>query len=84
MSYNKSIVPGILIEFRGSLDSYDYPDCDHPKDHLYILAEIKTIECHEHEHDTLVFYGLIEERFISVYRRFIEGSIKNKLADIVA
>jgi len=84
ISNNKSIVPGILIKVRGGLDSYEY----HPEDRFYILTEIKTIDGYDHEYDheydMLIFYGLTEERFFSVYRWHIEESIKNEATNTVA
>jgi len=81
MSYNKSIVPGILIEFRGSLGYFGnyYDNSLSNKDHFYILTETKIIECH----DMLIFYGLTEERFFPVYRWHFDESIGNGAANIV-
>ena len=78
ISNNKSIVPGILIKVRGGLDSYEY----HPEDRFYILTEIK--DGYDPEYDMLIFYGLTEERFFSVYRWHIEESIKNEATNTVA
>jgi len=84
VSYNdKSIVPGILIKVKkglGSVSGY----YTKPEDHFYILTEIKTKDGYEHKHDTLVFYALAEERFFPVYRWYIEESIDDGTADIVA
>jgi len=75
---NKSIVPGILVKTKVSLDSYEY----HPEDRFYILTEIK--DGYDPEYDMLIFYGLTEERFFPVYRCYIEESIKNGFANTVA
>ena len=85
MSYNKSIVPGILINHKGSLDNFSnyYKNSLSNKDHLYILTEIET-EDDRCDHDHLIFYGLTEEQFFSLYRWYIEESIDDGTADIVA
>jgi len=80
---NKSIVPGILIKTKVGYFGIYYDNSLSNEDHLYILTEIKIIECHEHEHDTLVFYDLIEERFISVRRRYVERYIEDGAIKIV-
>jgi len=86
MRINKSIVqeivPGMLIKTQRRLAYFGkeiYPEyC------FYILTEIKIRNGHEHEHDTLVFYGLAEERLISVYRWYLERYIGNGSIEIVA
>ena len=95
MSYNKSIVPGILIKIKegieyfinytkidnsGRIDNYDnLEDC------FYILSEIKTdYSDPDHGHDILVFYGLTEESFFYRSRWFIERCVGNGSIKIVA
>jgi len=83
MIINKSIVPGILIKTKVGYFGIYYDNSLSNKDHLYILTEIKTIDRQEREHDTLVFYGLIEERFFSVSRWYFERDTKDGSVDIV-
>ena len=80
---NKSIVPGILISHKGSLDSVHgyYKKSLSNKDHFYILTEIETKIDKE---DILIFYALTEERFFSVYCWYVEESIGNGTTVIVA
>jgi len=75
---NKSIVPGILIKSKRDLGYFGNEN--YPEYRFYFLTEIKR----DDGHDILVFYGLTEGKFISVYRWYVEKSILNKLADIVA
>ena len=81
MIINKSIATGILVKFKKGLGYFG----DDPEERFYILTEIiKTTDLYEHEHDTLVFYGLIEERFLHLYRWHIERYIEDGVANIVA
>jgi len=79
---NKSIVPGILIKSERDLGYFGKEH--HLEEHFYILTEIKTIDGYDHEYDMLIFYDLIEERFISVYCWYVEESIGNGTTVIVA
>jgi len=92
ISNNKSIVqeivPGILIKtkigiknigyFGNNIDNYTKTKLE---DHLYILTEIETKNGKD---DNLVFYGLTEGQFVSVYRLHFENYIINGTIDIVA
>ena len=85
MSYKK-IAPGILVKFKKGLGNFGIIGNEHhPEERFYILTEIiKTTDLYEHEHDTLVFYGLIEERFLHLYRWHFERYIEDGVANIVA
>jgi len=80
----QEIVPGILIKTKVGYFG-NFGNEHHPEERFYILTEIiKTTDRYEHEHDTLVFYGLIEERFLHLYRWHIERYIEDGVANIVA
>jgi len=87
MIINKSIVPWILIKVRGGL-GFVNEHCSlnehHSEYRFYILTEIKTIDGYDHEYDMLIFYGLTEEQFFRRERWFVEKSIDDGTADIVA
>jgi len=79
MIINKSIVPGILVKTKvGYFFGYEH----HPEDRFYILAELETEDVHGR--NMLVFYGLTEGRFVSVYRWHIEMYIESETTNIVA
>ena len=81
MNNNKSIVPGILIKIRAGIGN-PIGDYDNSKDRFYILAEIETED--RPDRDTLVFYGLTEEEFISKSRWHIERYVENGSINLVA
>jgi len=83
MSYNKSIVPGILVKAKAGLGYFNnkIDHYNHPEDRFYILIEIETNDVRGR--DMLIFYGLIEERFFRKYRWYIDGSVNNRIIDIV-